>query len=102
MRKFLAANHSLKWSEKAMASAQFGGYTETVKWLYFHLGMKLLPEFAVNAARSGNIRLLEFLNKGTDFCRNSTVFFTGDGNKHPEVVEWYKDHYGNPRKRKWS
>ncbi|EGZ06799.1 hypothetical protein PHYSODRAFT_530006, partial [Phytophthora sojae] len=77
--KFLAANYSLDWSEKAIAYAQSHGHTETANWLHFHLGMKLLP-----------------------FLRNPTVFYTGDGNKHPEVVQWYKDHYGNPRKRRFS
>ncbi|KAE9307396.1 hypothetical protein PR003_g21005 [Phytophthora rubi] len=97
--KFLAANYSFNWSEKAMANAQMHGHTETVKWLYFHLGMKLLPH-EVNAARNDFIDLLELMDKETDFCRNPTVFFAGCGNNHPEVAEWYKDHYGNPRKRK--
>ncbi|GMF22515.1 unnamed protein product [Phytophthora fragariaefolia] len=98
--KFLAANYSLNWSEKAIAKAQKNGHTTVVKWLYFHLGMRLLPAFAINAARNDYIDLLEFMSTETDFCRNTTVFYSADGNRHPEAVQWYKDHYGNPRKRK--
>ncbi|GMF82250.1 unnamed protein product [Phytophthora fragariaefolia] len=63
--KFLAANYSLNWSEKAIAKAQNNGHTTVVKWLYFHLGMRLLPAFAINAARNDYIDLLEFMSTET-------------------------------------
>ncbi|KAF1789142.1 hypothetical protein GQ600_3782 [Phytophthora cactorum] len=34
-------------------------------------------------------------------CRNESIYFVGCGNKNPEVVKWYVDHYDNPRKRKY-
>ncbi|EGZ06795.1 hypothetical protein PHYSODRAFT_529565, partial [Phytophthora sojae] len=73
--KFLAANYSLDWSEEAIAKAVLHGQTETVN-------------------------LLEFMNKETEYCHNPSIFYSGRGNKFPEVVEWYKDHYDNPNKRK--
>ncbi|ETN05191.1 hypothetical protein PPTG_23546 [Phytophthora nicotianae INRA-310] len=30
------------------------------------------------------------------------VTITLVGNNHPEVVKWYGDHFGNPRKRKYA
>ncbi|ETP18624.1 hypothetical protein F441_07180 [Phytophthora nicotianae CJ01A1] len=99
--KFLNASYKLDWRNKAIENAVSHGHTEAVKWLYYHLEQKLLSSFAIRAARCDYIGILEFINTVSDFSSNTSVYHVGLGNKNPEVVKWYVDHYGNPRKRKY-
>jgi len=55
---------------------------------------------AVHATRSENIGILEYIRTTAEDCITPTVYFVGFTKNFPEVVKWYEDHYGNPRKRK--
>ncbi|KAF1788416.1 Ankyrin repeat-containing domain [Phytophthora cactorum] len=57
--------------------------------------------FAIRAARNDCIGVLQFMDTVSGLCRNESIYFVGCGNKNPEVVKWYVDHYDNPRKRKY-
>ncbi|KAG3176666.1 hypothetical protein PC128_g17209 [Phytophthora cactorum] len=99
--KLLDATYHLDWSEKAIDNAISEGHTEAVKWLYYHLNQTLYGRFAIRAARNDCIGVLQFMDTVSGLCRNESIYFVGCGNKNPEVVKWYVDHYDNPRKRKY-
>ncbi|KAJ8517994.1 hypothetical protein ON010_g18256 [Phytophthora cinnamomi] len=114
--EWLHANRREGCSVLAMTNAATGGHLEMVQWLHAHRREGCSPAAMSGAAAGGHIRVMEFLvanysmndNIGAlEFilthaadCITKTVYFTGIGNDHPEVVKWYEDHYGNPRKRK--
>ncbi|KAF4139397.1 Ankyrin repeats (many copies) [Phytophthora infestans] len=100
--KFLAGNFSLNWPNIAIRRALDHEQIEAAKWLHFQLHQPLLKENAYQAARHGHIGVLEFIRSNAEHCITATIFHTGNGNHHPEVVKWYEDRYGNPRKRKYS
>ncbi|KAE9128735.1 hypothetical protein PF010_g4383 [Phytophthora fragariae] len=77
-----------------MSVAASGGHVPVMEFLVANFSMKW------STARSDNIGALEFIRTHAEDCITQTVYYTGNGNDHPEVVKWYEDHYGNPRKRK--
>ncbi|KAF1789449.1 hypothetical protein GQ600_1899 [Phytophthora cactorum] len=72
------------------------GKLEMLQWLH-----TLYGRFAIRAARNDCIGVLQFMDTVSGLCRNESIYFVGCGNKNPEVVKWYVDHYDNPRKRKY-
>ncbi|KAE9151434.1 hypothetical protein PF006_g4261 [Phytophthora fragariae] len=91
-----------KWSKNTMNEAASCGHLDVVKFLHENRREGCTKQAMNNAAaaRSDNIGALEFIRTHAEDCITQTVYYTGNGNDHPEVVKWYEDHYGNPRKRK--
>ncbi|OWZ09786.1 hypothetical protein PHMEG_00017456 [Phytophthora megakarya] len=94
--KFLNAKFALKWNFKPFTEAVVYGYVEIVKWVHFELDCLLSSDFDIKAARGGNIGLQEMLDG------HSISLLCWKRNSNPEVAEWYKNDYGNPRKRKYE
>ncbi|RLN54106.1 hypothetical protein BBJ29_009382 [Phytophthora kernoviae] len=58
-----------EWSRKVTEAAVVEGHLNAVKWLFFHVYHPLYPGCLDDAARSGNVDLLEFLQMIPEYWR---------------------------------